>query len=50
MLQQHVLGEWRVSLPHLNQLEIEVVSLLDYNLLVTASSLEAARKRLLDSS
>lgn len=39
-----------VSLPHLNQLEIEVVSLLDYNLLVTASSLEAARKRLLDSS
>lgn len=39
-----------VSLPHLNQLEIEVVSLLDFNLLVTASALDAARKRLLDSS
>ena len=39
-----------VSLPHLNQLELEVVSLLDYNLLVTASALEAARSRLLDSS
>jgi len=36
-----------VALSHLNQLEVEVMSLLNFNLLVSASSLEAARCRLL---
>ena len=39
-----------VSLPHLNQLEVEVVSLLNFSLLVNAQSLEAARHRLLASA
>ena len=39
-----------VALPHLNQLEIEVMSLLQFNLLVNASSLDAARQRLLASA
>jgi hypothetical protein len=38
-----------VSLTHLNQLEVDVMSLLDYSLLVTAPELEAARLRLLSS-
>lgn len=36
-----------VSLHHLNHLEVEVMSLLNFSLLVDASSLEAARQRLL---
>ena len=38
-----------VSLSHLNQLEVEVMSLLDFQLLVTASMIDAARARLLSS-
>lgn len=36
-----------VSLSHLNQLEVEVLSLLNFELLVTASMIDAARMRLL---
>ena len=36
-----------VSLAHLNQLEIEAMSLLNFELLVTASMIDAARDRLL---
>ena len=39
-----------VSLPHLNQLEVEVMSLLSFSLLVDAPALESARERLLRSS
>lgn len=39
-----------VSLSHLNQLEVEAMCLLDFNMLVNASSLDAARTRLMASS
>ena len=39
-----------VSLHHLNQLEVEAMSLLSFNLLVNAPSLDAARQRLLASA
>ena len=39
-----------VALTHLNQLEVELMSLLNFSLLVEAGSLEAARTRLLASS
>ena len=39
-----------VSLTHLNQLEVELIKLLHYNLHVTADALEAARVRLLDAA
>ena len=39
-----------VSLSHFNQLEVEAMCLLDFNMLVNASSLDAARTRLMASS
>ena len=39
-----------VSLPHLNQLEVEVMSLLNFSLLVGAPALESARARLLSTA
>ena len=39
-----------VSLQHLNQLEVEAMCLLDFNMLVNAASLDAARTRLMASS
>ena len=39
-----------VSLAHLNHLEVEVMSLLNFSLLVNAPALEAARVRLLSTA
>ena len=36
-----------VSLPHLNELEVELMRLLNFELLVTASMIDAARTRML---
>ena len=39
-----------VTLQHLNQLELEVMCLLDFEVLVTATMIDAARARLLTTS